>query len=120
MLDPILLKNLNYNAQVGVLGHELSHVCDFNSKNFGGILRIVFGNLSDAFLDRFEFYTDKICIDHGLGYQLLAWSENVRDSLKMEKWIGTKKLKHPEQKRERYMKPETILKVIAESPVYRK
>ena len=100
------------------MGHELSHVVDFNTKTFGGILKVVLGNLSDSFLDRFEFNTDKICIEHELGYQLLAWSKNVRDSLKIEKWEGAQNLKNQTQKRERYMSPKTIEKYISTLPAY--
>src|SRR5438552_13857191 len=61
----ILLKNMNFNAQVGVIGHELSHVSDFITKNSLGLMRIGLGNLSQKFLDRFEYRTDSICIAHG-------------------------------------------------------
>ena len=87
-LNAIILHNLNYNAQIGVLGHELSHVSDFNNKSFGGMCKVILGHLSSKYVDRFEFNTDKICIDHGLGYQLLSWSNNVRENLKTSSWRG--------------------------------
>jgi hypothetical protein len=118
MLSPILLKNLNYNAQIGVLGHELSHVADFNSKSFGGILKILFGNFSSSFLDRFEYNTDKICIEHGLGYQLLAWSKNVNDSLHLHSSDKATKEQNTAKKKERYMRPSTIERILSQDPAY--
>ncbi|CAN5479721.1 hypothetical protein BH11BAC2_BH11BAC2_21800 [soil metagenome] len=118
-LDTILLKNLNYNAQIGVLGHELSHVSDFAKKGFGGMCKVVFGHLSKNYVDHFEFNTDRRCIDHGLGYQLLAWSINVRENLKSSSWKGAETLSLNTED-ERYMNPGTIEKILANHPLYQK
>lgn len=40
-LDTILLRNLNYNAQIGVLGHELCHVSDYLNKGFSKMWNVV-------------------------------------------------------------------------------
>lgn len=120
-LQPILLDSLPFNAQVGVIGHELSHISDLSQKNIFQLLGVFFGHLSKRYVDRFEFNTDKICIEHGLGYQLLSWSVNVREALHIKQWGGannTKDDKVKEHKRERYMNPETIIKYIASLPAY--
>lgn len=119
LLSPILFKNLDFNAQVGVIGHELSHIIDFSSKGGVGLIGIGIGNISRRFLDRFEYRTDSICIAHGLGYQLLAWSLFVRKALKRENWNGAGNI-HAPMRRERYMNPETIRRQIGSNPVYRK
>ncbi|MBK8845054.1 MAG: hypothetical protein IPO27_00285 [Bacteroidetes bacterium] len=111
-LDTITLKHLTYKAQIGVQGHELSHVSDFSNKNFGGMCRIFFGHLSKKYNDHFEFNTDQLCIDHGLGYQLLAWSTNVRKNLNITSW-GVPNHKSLMNKRERYMHPSTIMHIIS-------
>jgi hypothetical protein len=116
-LAPILFKHLPFNAQVGVIGHEISHAFDFSQKNTFGLIRIGLGNLSQKFLDRFEYRTDSICIVHGLGYQLLAWSVHVRKVLMNENWDGADNI-HKLMTRERYMNPGTIQKRIAVSPAY--
>ncbi len=117
-LTPILLQNLSYNAQIGVLGHELSHISDFNNNKFGEMCRVLFGHLSKKYVNRFEYNTDQICIDHGLGYQLLAWSMEVRKNLKITHWGGANL--PPDGKQERYMNPSTITKIIATHPLYMK
>lgn len=116
-LDTILLQNLNYNAQIGVLGHELCHVSDFINKGFGSMCQVAIGHFSKKHVDRFEFNTDRSCIYHGLGYQLLAWSINVRENLKSSSWLGAATLP-PDSTRERYMNPTTIERIITTHPRY--
>jgi hypothetical protein len=65
-LKPLLLQNLTFEQQVGVIGHELSHVVDFNSKNFPQTIGVGIGHISKRYLDKMEFNTDRICIQHGL------------------------------------------------------
>jgi hypothetical protein len=104
------------NAQIGVLGHELAHSNEFINTGFFGIMRIAIGNLSWKYLDKFEYNTDKMTIDHGLGYQLLSWSETTEEMLRN---FGLQKDEDSAAgKRERYMKPETIRQYINLSPTY--
>jgi hypothetical protein len=109
-LTPILLKNLSFNAQVGVLGHEISHIAEFNQKKGGYFLKLLFWQLSKKKMDIFENNTDRRAIEHGLGYQLLSWSTEVRQNLKIKEWGGA--AKNGIQERERYMSPKTIQKLI--------
>jgi hypothetical protein len=108
-LSPILFRRLGFNAQVGVAGHELSHVSDFMHKNLFGWLGLGIGHLSAKYVDRFEFGTDSACIAHGLGYNLLAWSCFVRNALAVKAWHGATTGTLPFKGRERYMNPGTIL-----------
>jgi hypothetical protein len=109
-LEPILLKNLSFNAQVGVLGHEISHIAEFNEKKRSFFIKLLFWQLSKIRMDIFENNTDRRTVEHGLGYQLLAWSTEVRHNLKIKEWGGA--VKNGVQERERYMSPETILRLI--------
>lgn len=109
-LEPILLKNLSFNAQIGVLGHELSHVADFQQRRGIWFIRHAALHSNKKYVDKFENSTDSRCIKHGLGYQLLAWSEEVRRNLKIEQWNGADS---PDAiGRERYMSPASIRKQI--------
>lgn len=118
--DSILMKNLPLDAQIGVLGHELAHIAFFNKKGRWGMMKVALGNFSRSYLDRIEFETDRSAIEHGLGWQLLSWSEYVRIKLRLERWRGADEYIHGKasRPRARYMNPETIRTVIAESPVY--
>ncbi|MGL4599589.1 MAG: hypothetical protein ACRCYO_18840 [Bacteroidia bacterium] len=112
-LNGILLSNLSFNAQIGVIGHELSHIVEYDSKRGIYFVGLALRHLSRKSMDRFEYNTDKRCIEHKLGYQLLSWSEEVRMKLKQEKWGGANK-----PKRERYMNPETIREWMKKMPIY--
>jgi hypothetical protein len=109
-LEPILLKNLSFNAQVGVLGHEISHIAEFNQKHGRYFIKLLFMQLSKKAMDRFENNTDRRTIEHGLGYQLLSWSTEVRQNLKIKSWGGAEK--KGVQERERYMSPSSIMPLL--------
>jgi hypothetical protein len=117
-LKPLMFQNLTFEQQVGVIGHELSHVADFNSKKIFQTIRVGVGHLSKKYIDRMEFNTDRICIMHGLGSYLLAHSKYVREVMNVHNWRGSDfVLKgNGSGKYERYMNPDTIEKYIASIP----
>ena len=114
-LTPILLKNLSFNSQIGVIGHELAHISFYNSKKGIYFIGLALKHLSKKTIDKFEFNTDKNCIEHSLGFQLLSWSNEVREKLHLYQWGGANS---PKGKRERYMNPETIINYLKSSPLY--
>jgi hypothetical protein len=117
-LEPILFKKLNFNAQIGVLGHELSHVSDYMTKGFSKMTNLLLIEIfSKKQVDKFESRTDNICINHGLGYQLLDWSKSVRENLKIDYWRGADNVQNM-TKKERYLNPETIVKTINTLSIY--
>lgn len=107
-IEPISLNKLPEEAKIGVIGHELSHVADFSTKSFAQSVHCLIGHLSPAYLDRFEFHTDELCIQHGLGKELEAWSAYVRQTMHTDNWRGAKYAKKGESHAERYMNPQTI------------
>ena len=115
-LKPLLLQNLTFEQQVGVIGHELSHVVDFNSKNFPQTIGVGIGHISKKYLDKMEFNTDRICVHHGLGKYLLAYSKHVRETMHVHNWRGGDYVNkgNGNGKYERYMNPETIEKTMKE------
>ena len=120
--SPIMFSNLPYNAQIGVLGHELGHIFYYNTKNSWQLLSLSTKLLKKRFVDQFEFRTDRICIEHGLGYQLLDWSKFVRNTLEIDEWKGitTPDSSQEESKNQRYMNPQTIKKYINSNSIYTK
>jgi len=115
-LESILLKNLSLNAQIGVLGHELGHIADMKSFSFWRFL--IHGiryTISDNYGDQFEFRTDRIAVQHGLGLPLYCWSSEVRRKLKTGPFAQEIE---KNDKRERYMNPGTILKEIEEIEIH--
>jgi hypothetical protein len=118
MLMPFMFKNLSFNAQVGVMGHELAHVSDFLSMTTRQIIMHAIKNVSSKYIDRFEYNTDAICVAHGLGYQLLEWSSYIRTKMNREYWRGPD-FAHKPMNIERYMNPGTILARIIQNPIYK-
>ena len=111
-LNPILFEHLDEAAKRGVIGHELSHVSDFHKMTWWQLLHTGIGHLSPAFLDRFEYRTDSICIAHGLGNELLAWSVFVRQALHITNWRGANNIQQQDNGKERYMNPVTIERIL--------
>lgn len=118
-LEPIRLDPMNFNAQIGVIGHELGHVADFTRRSFINLAWSGVRHISSKYIDRFEYRTDSICIAHGLGYQLLAWSRFVRATLHTDNYDGADNIDKP-MMRERYMNPNTIIAHIKAMPIYNK
>lgn len=114
-LQRLLFQNLTFEEQVGVIGHELSHVVDFNSKNFPQTIGIGIGHISKKYLDKMEFNTDRICIQHGLGQYLLAYSNHVRQTMHVHNWRGVDYVNkgNGNGQYERYMNPDTIEKYMS-------
>ena len=112
-LMPLMFANLTTEARVGVIGHELSHVVDLYGKNTWQCFKVFAGHLSAHYLDHFEYNTDMICIKHGLGKDLEAWSSYIRNTMHTSFWRGAGYVNKGDDKHERYMNPSTIEKTIS-------
>ncbi len=73
----ITLNEVPSDAQIGLIGHELSHIVDYRTKNFWGVISRAFAYLSKQGKTRFEKEIDGITIKHGLGRALYQWSNYV-------------------------------------------
>lgn len=119
-LTPILFLNLPFNAQIGVLGHELGHIVEYKNKSTFQLIGIPFNMLNTKYTNRLEFNTDLICINHGLGYQLYDWSSYVRGVLRIPEWQGAS-IDYSNKEtldKQRYMNPETIKKYMVLNFIY--
>ena len=116
----ILLPFMGFNARIGVIGHELSHVADFSAMNILQLAASGIGHISTRYIDRFEYRTDGICIAHGLGHQLMEWSKFVRERLHTKNWEGSDNINKPVMERERYMNPATIQARMDNLAMYKK
>ena len=114
-LAPLLFKNLTFNERVGIMGHELSHVVDFDNKNFLQSLVNAVGHISKRFIDKMEFHTDLICVQHGLGKYLESYSLHVRKTMHVKYWRGVDHVFEKDDHTERYMNPATIEKFMKAS-----
>jgi hypothetical protein len=111
-LTPLMFANLGTEARIGIAGHELSHVADLSHRTTWQCLKGGIGHLSARYLDRFEYNTDMICIQHGLGKNLEAWSRYIRNTMHTVFWRGAGYANKGDTGHERYMNPSTIEKNI--------
>ncbi len=72
--DGLLLSQLPLDAQVGVIGHELSHLVDYSRKSFGSIVSLGVGYLFYSYRKSLEYKIDRIAVAYGLGWQLLHFA----------------------------------------------
>ena len=101
-LDSLVLFNsVPFNAKIGLIGHELSHIVDYSNKG----LRKVIGRLTDYGSKKnkelFEKEIDLMTIKKGLGWQLYDWSFYV-----LNHSIATKDYK--DFKEQIYLEPKEI------------
>lgn len=78
--DPILLRSLPFDAQVGILAHELGHVVYYHKLNLFQFGKWGLKYLrSDKFRAAHERTTDLMPVYHGLGNQIYQYAYFVRN-----------------------------------------
>jgi hypothetical protein len=112
-------RNSPVNGQVGIVGHELCHILYFNARSGFGLIGLGIKHVSRRFMDEFENKTDSVNIERGLGYQLLDWNIYLRKAFGMKDPESGPDPFAGEQKRERYMSPASIRRMMAKTPIYR-
>lgn len=78
--DIPLLKDADFNARVGVFGHELCHLQDYSKREFSGVMERLFAYTSKKEKSKYEKEIDSMTIWKGLGWQLFAWEKYVQES----------------------------------------
>jgi hypothetical protein len=73
----ITLNELSSDAQVGVLGHELSHIVDYKCRSIWGVIARGLTYFTKRGKTNYEREVDGIAIKHGLGCPLYQWSNYV-------------------------------------------
>jgi hypothetical protein len=105
-LEPILLSRVPFNAQVGIIGHELAHTAYYQDKNWIQMLLIALNYPFPSFRAAFEKNTDRRTIAHGLGWPLLAYARFARTVMRYDETeLGS----------EYYLSPEDIEKLLKQS-----
>jgi len=104
-MEEILLHNLPFNAQVGIIGHELAHVSDYIGMSYSEIMSFACAYLYPHFREGIEKHTDASTIEHGLGWQLLDYAEYVRS-------VPSAIEKGTDWMDKYYLNPENIRKVM--------
>lgn len=86
-----LYSKMSYDAQLGVLGHELSHILDYNTKNnwqmLGFGIKYVFNKKA------IEAETDHVAAQRGFGEELIEYTRYIHKSPHVNKKYLLKKKK---------------------------
>lgn len=110
----LLLKNQPFNAQIGIIGHELAHTVYYLNRSFFGIIGDALCQLSSCRID-FERNTDKRLIDYGLGWQRYDHASFVRGRFAES---SGEALSTEEGGGGAYMSPAALLRIIDDNPIY--
>jgi len=95
--------SISFNAQIGVIGHELAHLVDYEQTSSLKMLIVGFSYLNKKFRTKFERATDLRTINHGLLWQCYDFALYVHNSsIAPAEYINYKK--------KFYMSPEEIKK----------
>ena len=97
----ILLDSIPFNAQIGIIAHELCHILDYESKTGNQIIGTGLAYFNKNKRADFEKTIDDLTINKGLGHQLLAWSDFALNK-------STASSAYKAYKRKTYLTPEEI------------
>ena len=110
----IQLNRIPVMAQLGIIGHELSHIIEFKEKNSFGLMGLGISHVSTSYMNKFEFQADSICISKGMGDYLLACSIHARKAFGAPDPEQLEVRGEMSQYQERYMSPASIRRYMAE------
>ena len=107
----ILYSDLPLNAQIGVIGHELAHIIDYQSMNNIQLIQFGINYLKSKKKREIENNIDLIAIHRGLGYQINDFSKYVFE----ESGASFNYLKY---KMKFYFRPHQIKEILVTNPIY--
>jgi len=108
--EELLLKKQPFNAQAGIIGHELAHTVYYLDRSFFGILNDAVCQLSDCRIN-FERRTDQRTVAYGLGWQRYDHSVFLRSS------FGRDPFAEPNPG-SAYLAPLELLSLMEANPAY--
>ena len=106
----LLLAYQPFNAQTGIIGHELAHTVYYLDRSFFGIARDALCQLSSCRI-RFERDTDRRNVEHGLGWQRYDHSLFLRTSFGADPDA-------PPNPNSAYTGPRELMELIEANPAY--
>jgi len=104
-LEGILLKDVPFNAQVGVIAHEIAHIVDYLNKKNSKVIVTGINYLSIKKREKLEKTIDSIAIYHGFGWQVYDWINFILNKSDVSK-------EYKDYKRQVYLEPKEIIEII--------
>jgi hypothetical protein len=73
-----LIKNVTHDMRIGIIGHELCHVVQYNCRSCAALLKMIALYPLPFFKKKIEQGADRCAIMHGLGHELLLHAMYIR------------------------------------------
>ncbi len=105
-LKGLMLSDIPFNPQVGIIAHEIAHALDYSSKTNFQIIKEGFAYMKKENRYKREKHVDSLTVFHGFGWQLHAWAKFILNS--------DVHAHYKEYKRKTYLLPEEIAGIIKE------
>jgi hypothetical protein len=100
-----LVHTAPFDAQVGLLGHELAHILDYTQKSNCQMVGFAIKYLNKEKRRQTEWKTDSLTVAHGLGWQLYRFSDFVMNQADISP-------KYRKYKTKYYMSPEALYEMV--------
>lgn len=110
--DALLLKRQPFNAQTGIIGHELAHTVYYLDRSLIGILADAACQLNNCRI-KFEQDTDKRLVEYGLGWQRYDHSVFIRRSRGIS-------IESAGNSNSAYLSPIELLRLMESHPAYQR
>jgi len=118
-LDSVLLDNLGFNSQLGLIATQMSVIEDLSTGGFFNFLAFYFKQFSRKGKNAIKSEAELKTLEVGLGYQLLALNRESEEKLQINNWTTIKGYSNYfKHYRNRSMKPQKIINFMNDMPVY--
>lgn len=107
----VLIDEVPFNAQIGLIAHEIAHIVDYESGKCKHVISRGFDYLKEASKKKYESTVDSITVAYGLGWQLYDWAYFSLNNSKSSQ-------KYKDFKSRIYMSPDLILEQIKREERY--
>jgi hypothetical protein len=78
-----LFRDLPFDARIGIMAHEFAHILEYSQRSLGGMIRYGARYLVREERKGIEARTDRIAVDRGFGWQLLAFKRYIREEAEL-------------------------------------
>lgn len=97
----LLFDDIPFNAQIGIIAHELCHIVDYHFKTKWQIVKTGLWYLKKRNQEDYEKAVDYLVVKKGLGHQLQDWSHFVLHEAELTQ-------RYKKTKETYYLRPEDI------------
>ena len=118
-LDSVLLDNLSFNPQLGLIASQVSIIEDLSTGGIFNLLGFHFKQLTVKGKKEIKEEAELKTIEVGLGYQLLALNYQYEEKLEISNWVSTKGYSNYfKHYRGQSMKPQKVINFLNDFPIY--